>query len=249
MGQAEFDVKRIQEIADALSRDHRPVFDRPLGGDDGCLSARHLVSGLQGGISSEQVDHLSRCPMCRENLARLGSISFESGRAFVMKALRKVGEEGRRRTFVDVVTDFLGHSSDIGDLFRRPKPAPALLALEKILPVSDPFTADLTFTCDIIPAFEPNLLRKIRPESLRLAGAIVAKVIDVGNVVDLNKDGRPDFIHVTITGGKLAARVREALERGQHVVDTVRLTGKFEGGEVPGFLGQAQLEFRSKSKL
>ena len=81
---------------------------------------------------------------------------------------------------------------------------------------------------------------------MRVSGAIVTRDVPVARVIDVDEDGRPDLLRITVTNGELAPRVREAIQQGQHVVDTILVTGNFEGRTARGFLGQARLEFKGE---
>ena len=245
---ADFDLERILDAARKLSRDQLSIFERPLGTGEECLSARQLVGYLQAGAPQEEIGHLVRCSVCRESLAGLAGVHLESGREFVVNALRIVGQQNTKRNILKKGLEII-KSIDIGEIFRGPRPLPAFIALkDTVLQVSDPLATDLTLSCDLIPTIGLNLLGKIKRDSLRVEGALLAKKIYVAEPIDLDQDGQPDLLRITFTGGHLASRVRKAIQQRQSVVDTICLKGQFEGLGKQSFLATARLEFRASSK-
>lgn len=231
--------QRILEVATALSQGQNTVLDRSLGFNEGCLSARQLVHSLQGGILSREAGHLSHCAECRRTLAGVLALSQESGRAFIRQALNSTAG-----TSVLDRMKGIWAGIEIREIFRRPRPIPALVGLvDNVLSV-DPHAKGMALTCDVFPVFEPDRLAHLKRGSVRVSGAIVARNIPAAKVVVVNEGGHPGFLRVTVTNGELAPRVRAALQQGQHVIDTIQVSGNFDKGAPGGFIGQARLEFR-----
>jgi hypothetical protein len=68
--------------------------------------------------------------------------------------------------------------------------------------------------------------------------------------VDLNEDGKADFIRLTFAKGHLATRVQEAIRNHQNIVDTVRIDGNIlrQKGKKQ-LVGQARIEFANRADL
>lgn len=223
------DVSRIVEIAESIAPEVS-VFDASLGVDDQCLSAEKLVQLLHQGVHGEDAAHLMSCSTCAENVRNLQSVSLKSGRDFVGNALKRKASE-RVAPFKE---EFL----------------PAILAIsENMIGVAAEEGRDsLAFTCGLFPL--NSNLDEIDVSSFQATGAIVSQGIPTVEFVDLNEDGRTDFIRLTFAKGHLATRVQEAIRSHQNVVDTVRIDGNIlhqKGNK--RLVGQARIEFAYSADL
>ncbi len=91
---------------------------------------------------------------------------------------------------------------------------------------------------------------QIDVSSLRATGAIVSNGAPKVEYVDLNEDGNTDFIKLTFSDGHLAARVREAINGHQNVVDTVQINGIVSPkNKSKRLVGQASIEFGNAADL
>ena len=223
------DVGRIVEIAESIAPEVS-VFDASLGVDERCLSAEKLVQLLHQGVHGEDAAHLMSCSTCAENVRNLQSVSLKSGRDFVGSALKRTASE-RVAPFKE---EFL----------------PAILAIsEKMIRVATEEGRDsLAFTCGLFPL--NSNLNEIDVSSIQATGAIVSQGTPTVEFVDLNEDGRADFIRLTFAKGHLATRVQEAIRSHQNVVDTVRIDGNIlhqKGNK--RLVGQARIEFANSADL
>ena len=223
------DVGRIVEIAEAIAPEVS-VFDASLGVDEKCLSAEKLVQLLHQGVHGEDAAHLMSCSTCAENVRNLQSVSLKSSRDFVGNALKKTASE-RVAPFKE---EFL----------------PAILAIpDKMIGVAtEEARGSLAFTFGLFPV--NSNLDEIDVSSIQATGAIVSQGAPTVEFVDLNEDGRADFIRLTFAKGHLAARVQEAIRSHQNVVDTVRIDGNIlrEKGK-KRLVGQARIEFANSADL
>jgi hypothetical protein len=223
------DVGRIVEIAEAIAPE-ASVFDASLGVDEKCLSAEKLVQLLHQGVHGEDAAHLMGCSTCAENVRNLQSVSLKSSRDFVGNALRKTASER--------VTPF------------KEEFLPAILAIpEKMIGVATEEARDsLAFTFGLFPV--NSNLDEIDVSSIQATGAIVSEGAPTFEFVDLNEDGKADFIKLTFAEGHLAARVQEAIRNHQNVVDTVRIDGNVlrQKGKKQ-LVGQARIEFANSADL
>lgn len=226
----EVNTGRILEIFAAIAP--KPsVFEAPLGIDDQCLSAEDLVSILYQGVRGTRATHLMSCSTCAENVRNLQSVLSQSKKDFVGRALNKeVSEEG-------------------DDLFKEGF-LPVILAIpDKTIGVAtEPEHAPFVFTCGMFPL--ASGFDEIDGSSLQASGAILTKGTPEIEYVDLNEDGKADFIKLTFAEGQLAARVREAVSRHQNVVDTVQIEGvTFPQKTKKRIVGLARVEFANKTDL
>jgi hypothetical protein len=223
------DVGRIVEIAEAIAPE-ASVFDASLGVDEKCLSAEKLVQLLHQGVHGEDAAHLMGCSTCAENVRNLQSVSLKSSRDFVGSALKKTASER--------VTPF------------KEEFLPAILAIpEKMIGVATEETrGSLAFTFGLFPV--NSNLDEIDISSIQATGAIVSEGAPTFEFVDLNEDGKADFIKLTFAEGHLAARVQEAIRNHQNVVDTVRIDGDVlrQKGKKQ-LVGQARIEFANSADL
>lgn len=220
------DVGRIVEIAEAIAPG-ASVFDASLGTEEKCLSAEKLVQLLHQGVHGEDAAHLMSCSTCAENVRNLQSASLKSSRDFVGNALKKTASE-RVTTFKE---EFL----------------PAILAIpDKMIGVATEEARDsLVFTLGLFPV--NSNLDEIDVSSIQATGAIVSKGTPTVEFVDLNEDGKADFIKLTFAKGHLATRVQEAIRSHQNVVDTVRIDGNFRQKGKKQLVGQAPIEFANSA--
>jgi len=223
------DVGRIVEIAEAIAPE-ASVFDASLGVDEKCLSAEKLVQLLHQGVHGEDAAHLMGCSTCAENVRNLQSVSLKSSRDFVGSALKKTASER--------VTPF------------KEEFLPAILAIpEKMIGVAtEEARGSLAFTFGLFPV--NSNLDEIDVSSIQATGAIVSEGAPTFELVDLNEDGKADFIKLTFAEGHLAARVQEAIRNHQNVVDTVRIDGNVlrQKGKKQ-LVGQARIEFANSADL
>jgi len=223
------DVGRIVEIAEAIAPE-ASVFDASLGVDEKCLSAEKLVQLLHQGVHGEDAAHLMGCSTCAENVRNLQSVSLKSSRDFVGNALKKTATER--------VTPF------------KEEFLPAILAIpEKMIGVAtEEARGSLAFTFGLFPV--NSNLDEIDVSSIQATGAIVSEGAPTFELVDLNEDGKADFIKLTFAEGHLAARVQEAIRNHQNVVDTVRIDGNVlrQKGKKQ-LVGQARIEFANSADL
>jgi hypothetical protein len=223
----EIDVGRIVEIAEAIAPE-ASVFDASLGVDEKCLSAEKLVQLLHQGVHGEDAAHLMGCSTCAENVRNLQSVSLKSSRDFVGSALKKTASER--------VTPF------------KEEFLPAILAIpEKMIGVAtEEARGSLAFTFGLFPV--NSNLDEIDVSSIQATGAIVSQGTPTVEFVDLNEDGKADFIKLTFAEGHLAARVQEAIRNHQNVVDTVRIDGNVlrQKGKKQ-LVGQARIEFANSA--
>ena len=228
--QTDFNMGRIIELADALTHERQSVFDRSIGVDENCLSPRKIIKVLMGGATNEDRAHLLACSTCLENVTHSAAVNLESGPHFVAQSLKKAtGIQPQKVLFAQV---------------KKERPLPAIIGLEShIFHITDPVAKDLTLTCDLVPAFDPELLRKLNVESLHVDGAIITKREPIVNWVDSNNDGKTDFLRITFKDARLARRVRDGIAHRQRVIDTIYLHGRFKDERREGFVGQASIEF------
>jgi hypothetical protein len=223
------DVGRIVEIAEAIAPE-ASVFDASLGVDEKCLSAEKLVQLLHQGVHGEDAAHLMGCSTCAENVRNLQSVSLKSSKDFVGNALKKTASER--------VTPF------------KEEFLPAILAIpEKMIGVAtEEARGSLAFTFGLFPV--NSNLDEIDVSSIQATGAIVSEGAPTFEFVDLNEDGKADFIKLTFAEGHLAARVQEAIRNHQNVVDTVRIDGNVlrQKGKKQ-LVGQARIEFANSADL
>ncbi len=186
------DVGRIVEIAEAIAPEVS-VFDASLGVDERCLSAEKLVQFLHQGVHGEDAAHLMSCGTCAENVRNLQSVSSKSSRDFVGNALR--------RTVSEKVAPF------------KEEFLPAILAIpEKMIGVAtEEARGSLAFTFGLFPV--NSNLDEIDVSSIQATGAIVSQGAPTVEFVDLNEDGRADFIKLTFAEGHLAGRVHGSWDR------------------------------------
>jgi hypothetical protein len=170
------------------------------------------------------------CGTCAENVRNLQSVSLKSSRDFVGNALRKTVSE----KVAPFKEEFL----------------PAILAIpEKMIGVAtEEARGSLAFTFGLFPV--NSNLDEIDVSSIQATGAIVSQGTPTVEFVDLNEDGRADFIKLTFANGHLAARVQEAIRSHQNVVDTVRIDGSVlrQKGKKQ-LVGQARIEFANRADL
>jgi hypothetical protein len=223
------DVGRIVEIAEAIAPE-ASVFDASLGVDEKCLSAEKLVQLLHQGVHGEDAAHLMGCSTCAENVRNLQSVSLKSSKDFVGNALKKTASER--------VTPF------------KEEFLPAILAIpEKMIGVAtEESRGSLAFTFGLFPV--NSNLDEIDVSSIQATGAIVSEGAPTFEFVDLNEDGKADFIKLTFAEGHLADRVQEAIRNHQNVVDTVRIDGNVlrQKGKKQ-LVGQARIEFANSADL
>lgn len=230
------ELQRAQMVEPTPGAEGRPPgagtaseFDRPMGIGADCLSARKTVKILKRGVTEEDLKHLLSCPACRENVSRLECLNLEPDPEFVAQALKHVETPHER---------IAAHS-----LTKASSVLPAILGLEShVFPVVATNANDLILSFALLPGFDRELLSDIDPKSLRLDGAIVAKERSISDV-DINRDGKPDYVRVTFADGRLARRVRDGLAHHRRVIDDIRIRGSFQGGRHKGFVGNASLEF------
>jgi len=213
----------------AVDRKIESPFDRPIGVDENCLSARRIVRLLKGGVIGEDLDHLLSCPTCLENIGKVANLKLEAEPSFVVNALRRAA--GVQQEDIPASTTRA-----------KPSPLPVVLGLySRILSISNPKSKELTLTCAVIPCFEPALLRSINRESLQLDGAIIASDGSVDQI-DITNDGTTDYLKISFENARLAPRVRDGVAHNQRVIDTIRLRGRLHGRERREFVGEASLE-------
>lgn len=226
---SEVNVDRILEIAQAIAP-KASVFDAPLGIDEKCLSAEKLVAILHQGLHGEDAAHLMSCATCAENVRNFQTVQMRSERDFVGNALKN--SSSRRET-----------------LFKEGF-FPVVLAIpEKLISVPTEQERGLVFTCGMFPLV--SSFEGIDVSSLQASGAIVSKETPEVEFVDLNDDGTTDFIKLTFHGGRLAARVRDAVVGHQNVVDTVQINGVVSSSKKKKkrLVGQASIEFSNAADL
>jgi hypothetical protein len=223
------DVGRIAEIAGTIAPEVS-VFGASLGIDEKCLSAEKLVQVLHQGVLGEDAAHLMSCSTCAENVRNLQSVSSKPNRDFVGNALRKTVSE-KVPPFKD---EFL----------------PVIVAIpEKMIGVATEEGSDsLGFICGLFPL--SSNLDEIDVSSFQASGAIVSQGAPAVEFIDLNEDGRADFIKLTFAKGHLAARVQEAIRSHQNVVDTVQIDANIlpQKGK-KRLVGQARVEFANRADL
>lgn len=124
---------------------------------------------------------------------------------------------------------------------------PAILAIpDKMIGVATEEARDsLVFTLGLFPV--NSNLDEIDVSSIQATGAIVSKGTPTVEFVDLNEDGKADFIKLTFAKGHLATRVQEAVRSHQNVVDTVRIDGNFRQKGKKQLVGQAPIEFANSA--
>lgn len=228
------DLDRVLERAEAL-RAERGVFDQPLGAREECLSPRRLAVLLRDGAAERDLKHLKTCPICQEVVSQMNLALGEEPRAFVERALDVA--DGRQPDESIWAT---------GEAVRHAGLLQAIVGVEEDVVFAGRHEVGLTI--DLFPAFAARYLEDIDMTSLRMEGAVIADAVKVDGLVDLDEDGRPEYLRLHVDG-KLARRVRRAIASHQSVIDSIRLSGRFHNLRgVTGFTGSASVEFSAEPR-
>ncbi len=219
------EVEHSQTLTGAAHSEPSPL-EAPIGVDQDCFSPERIVQILMMGASDDEVGHLSHCETCAEILGAMSQVSLESQPGFVDHALSQANGSVKTKTSSCPPA--------------KPRPRAAFVALPaRAIRVGRPFR----LSCELVPAFSRDLLNQVDDASVFLDGAVIVPENKVVIERLNNRDGKTDRLRITIEDGKLAPRVEAGVERGQRVIDTVRIHGRFKDESAGSFAAQASLEF------
>jgi hypothetical protein len=226
----EVDVETVRELSGTEPRAEESVFDRSLGVDEGCLSARDLLTLLYDGAGPRELAHLITCQTCLENLRVIGGVRLESEPDFV------------RRAYANATSD----QADAAILRRHREsrgPVTAVLGRES-LEVSVPASLEhhLGLEITMVPAFPRTWLEGIDVESLRMDGALVSTQVEIKERVGVDKGGAADYVRLLVVDGVLDRGARDRIAHHDRVNDVVRLHGLFKDRQLPPFTAQMRVE-------
>jgi hypothetical protein len=228
-------VERVVGLTEALAQNRPGAFDQGIGVSEDCLSSQKFYELLMGGATQEDRKHLMSCFTCRENLALLSQVRLQSRPDFIAQVLENARNKARQGVTVRELAD-------------TRLPAPAILACEDSNVGVDPKSKKkIKIVFDLIPGFPADLLKDVDLNSFKIEGALQKPTSLTAELVDFDRDERPDSVRVEIGGASLAPSVLKSILNHQRVIDTVRLRGRFSKGPRRGFAAQANLQFYEKS--
>jgi len=221
----------VLQLAIALNELRGSEFDRPLGKDDSCLSSRRIIHVIQAGASSQDLEHLRTCSVCRATLTRLEGKRLESEPDFIRRAMQEaetaesITAPASAREEPRLLTAILGTGSDHVEV--GPEPG-----------------GDVHLVLNLFPVFRTELLGKLDQDSLRVNGACLATRGTIAEAVDLDGDSTADYLWLSFPSSRLAPRVLEAIRHHHRVIDTIEVRGTFKDS-AQELVARTSLEFRA----
>jgi len=230
------------------------VVSPALGPGAGCLSSKQILRAMVLGITDNEREHVLNCLSCLEHLRHIDKVSFRSGSNFVQRMLAKLEPKKRAEAAAAAVGYAAASPWGIATCtlpWKMPLEQGAFHAifatlsrLQKLNPVSPP---GQVFKVELVPLFvlEPFRFDK---GSFELQGALRTSTIEAIEKIDVNKDGKSDFIRLTFSNLKPSRQIAEAISAKRTIYDTVRLVGQVQDVHKKKFdiVAQASLEFKGK---
>jgi hypothetical protein len=218
------------------------VFSLALGPNAGCLSSKQILRAMVMGITDSEREHVLGCLPCIEHLRRMAEIDLKPDTGFVRSMLAKFesnnrfGPEAAEMVAACILPRRISAAQrDLHAIFAT------LTRVQKFNPV---LPLSQVFHVDLVPLFnlEPFQFDK---NSFELKGAFRTSTIDHIEKVDVNKDGKIDFLRIAFSNLKLSRQIAAAISSKRTIYDTVRLVGQIKDAHKNkfGIVAQANLEF------
>jgi hypothetical protein len=235
---------RVDEIrASRAAESEVDVFSVALGPTEECLSSKQILRAMIVGITDSEREHVLHCPPCIDHLRRISTVDLKSDSGFVGRILARIRPGGAAMAMPPVAARVRLDQAALGKAAFH-----AILAtINRVQKLNLNSPASQIFKVDLVPLFdlEPYQLDRY---SFELKGAFQAHTVNKFEKVDINRDGKCDFVRITFTGIKPSRQVTEAISDNRSIFDTVRLVGHMKDEHKKNFeiVAQANLEFQGK---
>jgi len=218
------------------------VFSLALGPTEECLSSRQILRAVVVGVTDSEREHLLQCEPCIEHLSRISGVRLKSDGGFVKRMLARL--EPKKRAETPPVAARVRYEP----VEMRPAAFRAILATPSRVQkfnLRSPRTQVIKI--DVVPLFDLGSYQ-IDPGSFELQGAFQSRTVGRVEEIDVNKDGKKDFITITFTAIRPSRSVAAAISSKRSIVETVRLVGHMKDGQKKSYeiIAQANLEFQGK---
>jgi hypothetical protein len=216
------------------------VFALALGPTEECLSPRQILRAMVLGITGKEREHVLGCLPCLDHLRRSSMLNLFEGN-YLSKREVTGGSAGE----VVVMHQLEAARGRVAAAMKRSCFQGIMATMTRVQKIGLPAIASQEIEVDFVPLFdlEPYQLDRF---SFALRGGIKASTVGRFEKIDINRDGKCDYIKIVFTDIQPSKPVAAAVSAKRTILDTVQLVGCLKDAQQKKYdlLAQANLEFK-----
>lgn len=216
------------------------VFALALGPTEECLSPQQILRAMVLGITDKEREHVLGCLPCLDHLRRSSMLNVSEGSKLPKREV-SAGKAGEVVVMQPPVAARERAAAAMSPSFFQ-----GIMATStRVQKMELPSIAGQEIEVDFVPLFdlEPYQLDRL---SFALRGGIKASTVGRFEKIDVNSDGKCDYVKIVFTGIQPSKPVMEAVSAKRTILGTVQLVGCMKDAQQKKYdvLAQANLEFK-----